>query len=116
MPDPAAQGSGGWRGVVLAADRFGNLITNLRPPADLPNNLDAWRVSVASGHAVPLVRTYGAASSKEQPIALIGSSGRLEIALPDGSAATWWRETFGSQARGGVVLLTGLRGFGASGL
>jgi S-adenosylmethionine hydrolase len=71
----------GVRGTVLHVDHFGNLISAIRA-ADLP---PGSRSVIAADRRLPLVRTYG-----DQPelCALIGSGGYLEIALPNGSAAT----------------------------
>ena len=69
------------RGEVVAEDRFGNLLTNLRG-TDLPSNPN---VAVAGRTLVGLTRTYGDATS--ELIALIGSDGFLEVAAPNGSAA-----------------------------
>jgi S-adenosyl-L-methionine hydrolase (adenosine-forming) len=69
-------------GEVLLADAFGNLLTNLRA-ADLPAGPP--QVELA-GHAARWVRTYGEARPGEL-VALLGSSGRLELAVREGSAA-----------------------------
>lgn len=75
-----------WVGEVLAVDRFGNLITNLHA-AGIPE--DSWsqaQVTIGSATIDGISRFYS-----EQPadslMALIGSSGRLEIAVNGGSAA-----------------------------
>jgi hypothetical protein len=66
---------------VIHIDRFGNVVTDARA-ADLPDG--ALAVELA-GESVPgLVRTYAEAAGL---VALIGSSGYLEVALPAGSAA-----------------------------
>ncbi|MBI4506082.1 MAG: SAM-dependent chlorinase/fluorinase [Chloroflexi bacterium] len=73
---------GGRRGVAIYVDRFGNLVTNIRPadlaPGPLLVEVGGQTISGLSPHyavAAPL-------------IALVGSLGRLEIAVPQGSAAT----------------------------
>jgi hypothetical protein len=72
---------------VLAVDRFGNLITNIRR-ADLA--AAAFRRRSLSirigGHVVPMRQSYGSGRAGE-PLALVNSSGVLEIAVRDGSAA-----------------------------
>jgi S-adenosylmethionine hydrolase len=82
-------GAGEWEGVVVHADRFGNLVTNVTGRA-LQEILGATGNAgidvVVAGVRAPLVTTYadvpgGAAC------ALVGSSGRLEIAVNGGSAA-----------------------------
>ena len=78
-------------GSVIHADRFGNLVTNITAQ-DLERLAGACglgRVCVrVAGRAVPggLARTYGD-RRRGALLALFGSSGRLEIARRDGSAA-----------------------------
>ena len=76
----------GFIGEVLFRDAFGNLITNIAAEllSDAPH--DAWKIELAGDHIVGLDRTYG-----EHPtgalIALIGSTGWVEIAVVNGDAA-----------------------------
>lgn len=79
-------------GTILAADRFGNLATNigarelvgiLGAVGDDPTEL----VVEVEGMVLPLVRTYAEVPDGET-CALVGSSGRLEIAVREGSAAS----------------------------
>ncbi len=77
----------GWRAAVLHADRFGNLTTNLRE-ADLAalGGPPAGRIEVvAGGRVLPLVRVY-ADVARGEACALIGSGGRLELAVNRGRA------------------------------
>jgi S-adenosylmethionine hydrolase len=78
----AARDGDAVRGEVVAADGFGNLLTSVREE-DLPGG--ALDVEVA-GRAARLVRTYGDGAPGEL-VALVGSSGRLELAVREGSAA-----------------------------
>jgi len=72
----------GLRGVILRADRFGNLATNL------PASLVAAALDVTVGErSVGPVRAAYADIDPGMPVALIGSDGFLEIAVRDGSAA-----------------------------
>jgi S-adenosylmethionine hydrolase len=76
--------AGGVTGEVLAVDHFGNLLTNLS--AELWADRTAVpRVSLAGRDIGPLVACY--ADRPGEPLALIGSHGRLEIAVDQGSAA-----------------------------
>ena len=79
-PSPLREAGGG-RGVVVAVDRFGNLLTNL--PGSWLAGADSALVAT---RRVPVVRTYG-----EGPpgglVALVSSDGRVEVAVRDGSAA-----------------------------
>ena len=77
-PEPRRLPDGSIQGEVLVIDRFGNAITNLlalRPGA----------VEV-HGIPVPLLRTY-ADTEPGRPLAVVGSSGLIEIAVRDGNAA-----------------------------
>jgi len=71
------------RGEGLVADHFGNVLTSIHE-RDLEG---AVPVSVAvEGRAARPVATYGEGMAGEL-LALLGSSGRLEIAIREGSAA-----------------------------
>lgn len=79
------------QGEVIYIDRFGNLITNI-PAGQLP--AAPLTVSIADLTIPGLSRTFHdpettpAAFPQSPPlIALIGSNGYLEIAVPDGNAA-----------------------------
>ena len=65
-------------GEVIAIDRFGNAISNLIAPR-------GGRVEIA-GRSMPIMRTYADAPVGEL-IALVGSSGFVEVAQRDGHAA-----------------------------
>jgi S-adenosylmethionine hydrolase len=70
-------------GHVLWVDHFGNLITNL--PEHLLASEDRGIVQVGQ-EVVPFVRTYQEAPDVSL-VALVGSSGFIELAVPNGSAA-----------------------------
>ena len=84
-------GKSEWEAAVVDVDGFGNLTTNVSG-ADLAGILkslddDPTRiVVVVEGIVLPLVRTYADVAVGE-PCALMGSSGRLEIAVHRDSAA-----------------------------
>jgi len=80
-------GPGRIEGSVLLVDSFGNLVTDLGAEV-LPGFPGAAQARVfCRGHLVTgLSRTYGD-SAPGSLIALVGSSGRLELALVGGSAA-----------------------------
>ena len=69
------------RGRVVHIDHFGNVVTTIHasqlPPAPLV-------VQIGAHHIDTFVRTYGGAAGL---IALVGSSGYLEIAEVNGDAA-----------------------------
>jgi len=76
--------AGGVAGTVLHVDRFGNLISSI--PAESITALGAAAVVRVSGRVVARVGTY-ADLAPGAVGALIGSGGRLEIAVREGSAA-----------------------------
>src|ERR1700736_800564 len=67
------------RAQALHCDRFGNVISNLPIRA-------LARIKAANGTRVRTVETYEDAQPNEL-VALVGSSGRIEFALREGSAA-----------------------------
>jgi len=83
LPTPLPSGDPAeLRGEVVHVDRFGNLVTNLRAPPELgPASLEV------AGRALPLSRTY-ADVAPGALVAVVGSSGRIELALNGGSAAS----------------------------
>lgn len=86
LPKPERISTRTWSGEVIHVDRFGNLITNfhLREFADLARG----RISLLAGiHPVDyMVRSYAEAPPGE-PVAILGSSGYLEIVLNQDSAS-----------------------------
>lgn len=84
VPTPRIQ-TGRLEGIVQRRDRFGNLVTNL-PAEFLVGPGNSWSVEIGSHVIEGVSRFYG-----ERPagalMALIGSHGRLEIAVNQGSAA-----------------------------
>ena len=77
-PEAHRAADGSVVGQVVTIDRFGNAITNLL-------GVRGGAVVVA-GRAIPVRRVYADVAPGE-PLALAGSSGLLEIAVRDGSAA-----------------------------
>jgi S-adenosylmethionine hydrolase len=77
-----------WEAQVLAVDHFGNLTTSLRIAeieALLGGGVSGVTVEIA-GLTLPLAATYADVGAG-QPCALVGSSGRIEIAVNGASAA-----------------------------
>jgi S-adenosylmethionine hydrolase len=68
-------------GVVIHIDTYGNLVTDIRGEDVTPQTR-----FLAGGAEVRLVRTYSEAPPNT-PVAIIGSSGYVEIAVANGSAA-----------------------------
>src|SRR5512143_929455 len=86
---PRARRRGGaCLGAVLHGDRFGNLVTNLLETDVVAlAGADLGRLEVVVGTSVlPLVRTYSDVAPG-QACALVGSSGRLEVAVNRGRAS-----------------------------
>ena len=95
LPEPFAQ-EDTVRGEVIYIDKFGNLVTNISAEHLRAAGLNAPAIStvIANRRIVGLSRTFhdGLELKPAQPgelplVALLGSNGYLEIALPDGNAA-----------------------------
>ena len=81
LPEPA-HSAGLIRGEIVVVDSFGNLISNVSASAG-----DGIRgVRIAGQSVAKFVRTYGEGEPGEV-VALIGSGGRVEVAVVNGSAA-----------------------------
>jgi S-adenosyl-L-methionine hydrolase (adenosine-forming) len=100
MPRPKAT-NGVLKGVVMRVDGFGNLITNFRAEDLSEDARQAGKVNFQVGtHAVSrLVKTFALGNANE-PIAYVGSSGYVEIAVNKGNAARTL-----SLGRGAAVIL-----------
>jgi S-adenosylmethionine hydrolase len=94
--EPRRQPDGAIAGEVITIDRFGNAVTNLV-------GLRGGTLEIA-GRPLPLLRTY-ADAAPGTPAAVCGSTGLIEIAVRDGSAA---REL--GIRRGAAVLFRPARG------
>lgn len=81
-----------WRTVITQFDHFGNAITAL--PRSLTGGQGFVRLPGLSQH-VPLVTHY-AEEPQQLLVALFGSTGLLELAVPGGSAAERWNLSRGS--------------------
>ena len=77
-PEPRRLTDGSIEGQVIIVDRFGNAVTNLV-------GLRAQSVEV-NGMALPLRRSYAEVGPGE-PLAVVGSTGLIEIAVRDGNGA-----------------------------
>ena len=78
-PEPRRLSDGALQGEVISIDRFGNAITNLLGLREGAVEID--------GVSLPLRRTY-ADAARGDALAVVGSSGLIEIAVREGSAAT----------------------------
>jgi hypothetical protein len=80
VPKPSLDPDGNLIGQVIHIDRFGNLIVNIRS-----NSLSGKNVVIeVGGQRIQGISDYYA--QKEGVMAVVGSSGYLEISLRDGSA------------------------------
>jgi len=82
-------------GHIRHIDNFGNLITSIRS-SDLPQEVQAMKVEVGSQIISGLSRTYG---TGEGLLAIIGSSGYLEISLKEGDAGTFLNAKVGDEVK-----------------
>ena len=87
FPQPIRE-AGRITGQVIYADHFGNLVTNI--PGDLLSSASQVTVQYRSHRLAGLHRTFHDDPNipAGKPLALIGSNGYLEIAIPNGSAAS----------------------------
>jgi len=90
-PEPRRRPDGAIEGQVITIDRFGNAITNLL-------SLRAQTVEV-NGTVLPVRRSYAEVAPGD-PIALVGSTGLIEVAVRDGHGAS----TLGLRRGSSVVL------------
>jgi S-adenosylmethionine hydrolase len=87
LPKPKITGNT-VKGVVLRVDAFGNVLTNLTPE-DVPQLVapgTTFKLRVGNGEVSRYVQTF-AQGAPQEAVALIGSSGFVEIALNHGNAA-----------------------------
>jgi S-adenosyl-L-methionine hydrolase (adenosine-forming) len=87
MPKPK-EANGSWKGVVLKVDSFGNLITNFRAEDLAANSVEKGEIQLQVGnHNVTRMVQMFAGGNPNEPVAYIGSSGYLEVAVNKGNAA-----------------------------
>jgi len=96
VPKPSQDPDGDLVGLVLHIDRFGTLITNIKY-----NDLPGKDVVVdVAGHSIRGVNDYYA--QNEGIMAIVGSSGYLEVSFRNGSACEFLGMVVGDEVR--VVL------------
>lgn len=105
VPRVRIGGDGDVRGTVIAVDRFGNLITDIRSEdlseLERRQSKGEWRIEVREKRIHGLCSFYGEVA-RGKPLALIGSRGTLEIAINGGSAAA----DFGAEVGTPVLVRT----------
>jgi S-adenosyl-L-methionine hydrolase (adenosine-forming) len=100
LPKPKVA-DGQMNGLILRVDAFGNLMTNFTP-ADLPEittKEGTLRIQVGEKEVNRLVGTFTEGKPGE-PVAMIGSTGFIEIVINKGNAS----RTFGA-GRGAAVVI-----------
>ncbi len=87
FPQPSVRGNQ-ITGQVICADHFGNLVTNI--PGTMVQGKDRAVVEYRSHRLKGLHRTFQQNPDHPagEPLALVGSNGYLEIAVPNGNAAS----------------------------
>ena len=95
LPQPYWAPDGSLVGHILHIDSFGNLITNIKSD-DLPQTKQAITIGVGNQLISGLSRTYAEGRGL---LALIGSSGYLEVALKEGNASAFLDVEVGSEVR-----------------
>jgi len=95
LPRPYQTPDGTLVGHIRHIDNFGNLITSIRG-SDLPQKFQTVTVEVGNEIISGLSRTYG---TGEGLLALIGSSGYLEISLKEGDAGTFLKTEVGGEVK-----------------
>ncbi len=88
IPRPERLDEKRWRGQVIHVDRFGNLITNVTAREISLDALRAGGRIFVNGHEVSALRTHYQEARPGELFALVGSTGRVEISICHGSAAT----------------------------
>ena len=95
LPQPYRASDGSMVGHILHIDSFGNLITNIKGD-DLPQTGQAITIEVGNQSISGLSRTY---AEGEGLLALVGSSGYLEVSLRGGSACALLDAEVGNEVR-----------------
>lgn len=95
FPRPYQAADGSLIGHIIHIDSFGNLVTDVRG-ADLPQSEQTNTIEVGGKLIRGLSHTYATGSGL---LALIGSSGYLEIALNGGNAAAYLDAEVGNEVR-----------------
>jgi len=103
-PKPKAMAPNTIKGVVLKVDKFGNLITSIRPddfPELFQKETPAFRIIIGKGEVTRMKTAY-AQGTPGETFAILGSMGFLEIATNRGNASRLVGADKGSDV--GIVL------------
>lgn len=76
------------RGAVIHIDRFGSLITNIQGSqlSELPDGAGSWQIEI-DGRKIDRHYGFYAQAKRDEIFSIIGSSGRVEIAVCSSSAS-----------------------------
>lgn len=85
----------GWSASIIHIDHFGNLVTNL-PSGHLDGPAAHWQVRLGDVVIPAIARTFSDAAPNA-PVAYIGSSGLLELAIRNGNARQAWSAKAGQR-------------------
>jgi len=85
MPRRSDAAGGGWVGRVIHVDRFGTMVTNVHAEQLASSPAQAWRVTVNDTAIGPIRAAFHEATVGEA-LAVLGSSGFVEIAVNQGRA------------------------------
>ncbi len=83
---PVRTGRRYWTGAVLKIDRFGNLITNFHIDEFPAISSRPLQLAIGTCRLTQLAATFAEGAAGE-PVLVVGSSGYLEVAVNQGSAA-----------------------------
>jgi len=83
---PVRTGKRFWQGAILKVDHFGNLITNFHITEFPLLETRPFQFNVGQAAMGELARTFAGGAAGE-PALIVGSSGYLEVAINQGSAA-----------------------------
>jgi S-adenosylmethionine hydrolase len=93
IPKPSLDSEGNLVGRVLHIDRFGTLITNIKS-----NNIPGRSIVIeVAGYCIQGISDYYA--QNKGIMAIVGSSGYLEVSLRDGSACDFLGVTVGDEIK-----------------
>jgi S-adenosylmethionine hydrolase len=101
VPAPLRSPEGIVTGLILKVDTFGNLITNLTP-RDAPELFSKKPSSftiIINHRTIEHLFTSYSAGQPSQPFAILGSSGYLEVATNQGSAAALLKASRGDEVK-----------------
>ncbi len=92
---PYQEAGGSLVGHIIHIDSFGNLVTDIKSD-DLPEARQAITIKIGDQSISGLSRTY---ADGKGLLALIGSSGYLEVSLKNGSAGAFLNAKVGDEVR-----------------